>query len=63
MEDYSLLQHKLYRFIRKYYLNRVIRGLLYAFIIASLTLLLLLALENRLWLGTSVRTLIFWGAL
>ncbi|NCD41138.1 MAG: hypothetical protein EOL88_03510 [Bacteroidia bacterium] len=63
MEEYSLLQHKLYRFIRKYYLNRVIRGLLYAFIIASLTLLLLLALENRLWLGTSVRTLIFWGAL
>lgn len=62
-ENYSIIQHKLLRFIRLYYFNRVIRGVLYTLFIGVVMLLLLLAAENKLWLGITVRTILFWGSL
>jgi hypothetical protein len=61
-DNFSIIQQKLIRFIRRYYFNRVIRGFLYAILIAVITLLLVLLAENRLWMGVLARTVLFWGS-
>ena len=61
-DNFSIIQHKLIRFIRRYYFNRVIRGVLYAILIAVIALLLVLLAENSLWMGVLARTVLFWGS-
>ena len=59
--SYDLLIQKLDRFIRKFYLNQLIRGLLYStgFIIGLFLLFSLL--ENYFYFDKAVRKLIFFG--
>ena len=60
-EHYKLLLEKLDRFIRKYYINSMIRGSLY--FIASIVIVFLLFsfLENQYYFNTGVRKLFFYG--
>lgn len=62
-DNFSIIQQKLIRFIRRYYFNRVIRGVLYTILIAIVALLLVLFVENSLWMGITARTVLFWGSL
>src|SRR5580698_1227841 len=60
-ESYMLLLNKLDEFIRKYYINQLIRGL---FITGSLLLAAYLVLtisEYWLWFSVAVRTVLFWS--
>lgn len=60
-DNYSLLIEKLDGFIRKYYINQLLRGALYT-VGAVLGLFILLnVLEYYFYFNTSVRTGMFWG--
>lgn len=60
-DNYALLIEKLDAFIRKYYINQLLRGALYT-VGAVLGLFILLnVLEYYFYFGTSVRTAMFWG--
>ena len=61
MSSYDLLIIKLDRFIRKFYLNQFIRGLLYTTAIVLSLFLFFSLLENYFYFDTSVRKLIFFG--
>ncbi|MEZ4920941.1 MAG: DUF4175 family protein [Saprospiraceae bacterium] len=61
--NYSLLIEKLDAFIRKYYVNQLLRGSLYT-VGAVLGLFILLnVLEYYIYFGTGVRTAMLWGFL
>ncbi|MEI6411954.1 MAG: DUF4175 family protein [Bacteroidota bacterium] len=60
-DNYSLLIEKLDGFIRKFYINQLLRGALYT-VGAVLGLFILLnVLEYYMYFNTSVRTAMFWG--
>ena len=60
-DNYSLLIDKLDGFIRKYYINQLLRGALYT-VGAVLGLFIVLnVLEYYFYFGTGVRTAMFWG--
>ncbi len=59
--NYDLLIQKLDRFVRKYYLNRLIRGLLYTVGLLLAAFLLLNVLEHFFYFSTGVRKAFFWG--
>ena len=61
MSNYDHLINKLDQFIRKFYLNQLIRGVLYS--IASILGLFLVfsLLENQFYFDTTIRKLIFFG--
>ncbi len=62
-DNYSLLIEKLDGFIRKFYINQLLRGALYT--VGSLLglFILLNVAEYYLYFGTGVRTAMFWGFL
>ena len=51
---------KLDTFIRKYYKNRLLKGLLLAAAILLLIYILIVVFEHFGWFGTTVRTVMFW---
>jgi len=59
--NYELLIQKLDQFIRKYYLNQVIRGFLYSFALIVGLFILFSLLEHQFYFNTGVRKLIFFG--
>jgi len=61
MNNYDLLIQKLDQFIRKYYLNQVIRGLLYSVALIIGLFLAFSLLEHYFFFNTAVRKLIFFG--
>ncbi len=62
-DNYSLLIEKLDAFIRRFYINQLLRGALYT-VGAVLGLFVLLNLmEYYLYFGTGVRSVMFWGFL
>lgn len=61
--NYDLLLGKLDEFIRKYYKNQLIRGLLYATGLVVSGFLVVALLEYFARFDTVVRTLLFWGFL
>ena len=63
MSNYTLLIEKLDAFIRKFYINQLLRGALYT-VGAVLGLFIVLnILEYYFYFGTGVRTAMFWGFL
>jgi len=66
---YSLIMNEGYRsfvgnieaFIRKYYVNQLIRGLIYSIFLLSLLFLLINGLEYLAYLKTTVRLILFYG--
>ncbi|MDT8414998.1 MAG: DUF4175 family protein [Flavobacteriaceae bacterium] len=52
--------NKLEGYIRKYYLNELLRGAIFFIALGLLYFLLITSLEYFLWLNTTFRTLLFW---
>ena len=63
MSNYDLLIQKLDRFIRKFYLNQLIRGLLYTTTVVLGLFILLNLLEHQFYFTTAVRKVLFFGFL
>jgi len=59
-DNYQILIHKLDSFIRKYYKNLIIKGLIYSVALLVLTFILITLLEYFAWLDTTGRTIIFY---
>ena len=60
MSTFKIIQQKLEEFIRKYYINELIKGAILFFAIGLLYFILTLLIEHFLWLGTTGRALLFW---
>ena len=56
----DLVLNKLTRFIKRYYINELIKGLLLFIAIGLLYFIIVLLLENFLWLSTQGRKVLFW---
>ncbi len=62
-DNYQLLVEKLDRFIRKYYVNQLIRGGLYSMGTILILFLAVSLLEHYFYFGTGARKLLFFGFL
>ncbi|MDD5506953.1 MAG: hypothetical protein PHD25_01310 [Bacteroidales bacterium] len=62
-DNYQFLIRKLDHFIRKYYKNQIIRGLIYSVALVALFYLVVSLLEFLGHFGMTVRTLLFYGFL
>ncbi len=60
MDNFEFIKSKLEQFIRKYYSNELIKGVILFFAIGVLYFLVTLLVENFLWLGPVGRTILFW---
>ncbi|PKP28734.1 MAG: hypothetical protein CVU01_03515, partial [Bacteroidetes bacterium HGW-Bacteroidetes-18] len=60
MEDFNRIREKLQQFIKKYYFNELIKGLLLFMAIGVLYLIFTLFVEYFLWLKPVARSLLFW---
>ncbi len=60
MGNFGLVQKKLEAFIRKYYLNLILKGSILFISIGVLYFLLIVSLEYFLWLSTTGRSILFW---
>ncbi|SHI67826.1 hypothetical protein SAMN04488096_103282 [Mesonia phycicola] len=60
MNNYQLIKHKLEAFIRKYYLNELVKGAILFFAIGFLYFLLTVSFEYFFWLNTLGRKILFW---
>lgn len=60
MTTFKRIEQKLQRFIRKYYINEILRGAILFLTISLLYFLITVGVEYFLWLGTTGRTILFW---
>ncbi|GGX19741.1 DUF4175 family protein [Aquimarina muelleri] len=60
MENFQFIKNKLEEFIKRYYVNELIKGIILFFAIGVLYFLLTLLIENFLWLSKIGRTILFW---
>lgn len=60
MENFKTIQEKLEQFIKRYYTNELIRGLILFFAIGLLYFLFTLFVEYMLWLNPTGRAILFW---
>jgi hypothetical protein len=60
MSSFNLIQRKLEQFIKKYYINELIKGTILFFAIGLLYFLFTLFVEYFLWLSQTGRTFLFW---
>ncbi|WP_298550500.1 DUF4175 family protein [uncultured Algibacter sp.] len=60
MSNFNTIQNKLEAFIRRYYTNELLKGVILFFAIGLLYFLFTLFLEHILWLNTTSRTVLFW---
>ena len=59
MSNYTFIQKKLHQFIRKYYVNELIKGVLLFFSIGLLYFIFTLLVEHFFWLKPTARTILF----
>ncbi|UMB53016.1 hypothetical protein MKD41_11805 [Lutibacter sp. A64] len=60
MSNYNYIVQKLQQFIKKYYTNELIKGILLFFSLGLLYFIFTLIIEHFLWLKPTFRTLLFW---
>ena len=60
MENFGLVQQKLEAFIKKYYLNLILKGCLLFLAAGLIYFLVVVGLEYFLWLSSTGRTILFW---
>ncbi|SDZ81569.1 DUF4175 family protein [Bizionia paragorgiae] len=60
MSTFKTIQNKLEEFIKKYYINELIKGVILFFSIGLLYFLITLSIESLLWLNTTSRAILFW---
>src|SRR5690606_41801332 len=61
MSTFNIIQQKLEEFIKKYYVNELIKGAILFFAIGLLYLLITLLVEYFLWLNPLGRGILFWA--
>ncbi len=59
MDNFKVIEQKLKRFIKKYYTNEIIRGIILFLAIGLLYFLFTAVVEHFLWLSTTGRTILF----
>ncbi|MEW7289564.1 DUF4175 family protein [Aquimarina sp. 2304DJ70-9] len=60
MDNFEFIKNELQKFIKKYYINELIKGGILFFAIGVLYFLITLLIENFLWLNSVGRTILFW---
>jgi len=60
MDSYKNIEVKLHQFVRKFYINELIKGSILFFSLGFLYLFFTLFLEYFLWLKPTARTILFW---
>lgn len=60
MSNFNYIVQKLQEFIKKYYTNELIKGILLFFSLGLLYFIFTLLIEHFLWLKPTLRTLLFW---
>ncbi len=60
MSHFSIIQRKLEQFIKKYYINELIKGGILFFATGLLYLIVTLLIEHFLWLEPTGRAILFW---
>lgn len=60
MNNYRKIEEKLRRFIRKYYKNKLLKGLILFTAAGLLYFIAIVSLEYFLWLGRTGRSILFW---
>ncbi len=60
MEDFNFIQQKLSAFIRRFYINELLKGSILFFSIWLFYLILILLIEYFFWLAPSGRSILFW---
>ncbi|CAM4084798.1 hypothetical protein [Gillisia limnaea] len=60
MEDFNFIQQKLSAFIRRFYINELLKGSILFFSIWLFYLILILLIEYFFWLAPAGRSLLFW---
>ncbi|MFD2563523.1 DUF4175 family protein [Aquimarina rubra] len=60
MDNFEFIKNKLEQFIKKYYVNELIKGIILFFSIGVLYFLATLLIEYFLWLNSTGRTILFW---
>ncbi|MGM0390604.1 MAG: hypothetical protein ACQEQB_02545 [Bacteroidota bacterium] len=60
MEDFNFIQQKLSAFIRRFYINELLKGSILFFSIWLFYLILILLIEYFFWLAPSGRSVLFW---
>ncbi|MDH7913735.1 DUF4175 family protein [Winogradskyella sp. SYSU M77433] len=60
MSNFETIKHKLEQFIKRYYTNELLKGVILFFAIGLLYLLITLFVEYVLWLNPTARTILFW---
>ncbi len=60
MDDFNYIKQKLAAFIRRFYMNELLKGAILFFSIWLLYLIVILLIEYFLWLSPLYRTLLFW---
>ncbi|MEX2335739.1 MAG: DUF4175 family protein [Fulvivirga sp.] len=60
MDTFQFIQNKLEAFVKKYYTNELIRGVILFFAIGVLYFLITLLIEHYLWLSQTGRSILFW---
>ncbi len=60
MEDLNYIKKELQAFIRKYYLNELLKGIILFFSIWLLYFIVVLLIEHFFWLSPPYRSLLFW---
>ncbi|MBQ4801455.1 hypothetical protein J8L88_01230 [Aquimarina sp. MMG015] len=60
MGSFEFIKEKLEQFIRKYYINELIKGIILFFAIGVLYFLITLLIEYAFWLNSTWRTVLFW---
>jgi len=61
MQNYKIIEQKLEGFIKKFYINLMIKGFLLFAVVTLLLLIFGATLEFFLWFDSSVRTILFWS--
>ena len=61
MDNFEILRKKLEAFIRKFYLNELLKGFIFFVAIGLLYFLLTLFVEHLLWLNSTGRSILFWS--
>lgn len=60
MEDFNIIQQKLTAFIRRFYINELLKGSILFFSIWLLYLIIILLVEYFFWLSSLGRSILFW---
>ncbi|TKS57164.1 DUF4175 family protein [Mesohalobacter halotolerans] len=61
MQNYNIIEQKINQYIRKYYINELIKGLILFFSATLFYFIITTALEYLLWLNSIGRAILFWS--